>query len=160
MSASIGHLVMWRLFFDVYNSASSTTLKIKLLTHSGHGSVSCLSSDIPDVYECSASVARVITLRRISGSRQLTSANSCRDCYLSSAEPESLERHSVTCAFGIFRHLIHNGIVLQLVAIIKEAGFPGDNIKIELRGMRPLNDTRDLGILWLWTYSLVRATTW
>ena len=76
------------------------------------------------------------------GSRQLTSANSCRACSLSSDEPESLERHSVTCSFGIFRHLIHNGLVLQLVAIIKEACSPGDSIKIELRGMRPLDDTR------------------
>ena len=69
---------------------------------------------------------------------------SCRACSLSSDEPESpLERHSVTCAFGIFRHLsIHNGLVLQLVAIIKEAGLPGDSITIELRGMRPLDDTR------------------
>ena len=102
MSSSIGHLVMWRLlFFDIYNSAL-TTLKIKFLTHSGHGSVSCLSS----VYECSASVARV-ALRRISGypalgSRRLTSANSCHACSLASDEPESLERHSVTCADGIF----------------------------------------------------------
>ena len=48
-SSSIGHLMMWRLFFDVYNSAS-TTLKIKLLTHSGHGSVSCLFSDYCPTY--------------------------------------------------------------------------------------------------------------
>ena len=95
-------------------------------------------------------------LRRISGypalgSRQLASTNSCHACSLSSDEPESsllLERHSVTCAFGMYRHyLIHNGLVLQLfVAIIKEAGFPGDSIsiKVELRGMRPLmmDDTR------------------
>ena len=91
LSSSIGNLVMWRLFFGVCNSASAT-LKIKLLAHSGHGSVSCLSSNIPRVYERSASVARV-TFRRISGypalgPRQLTSANSCRACSLSSDEPE------------------------------------------------------------------------
>ena len=40
----------------------------------------------------------------------------------------------VTCAFGICRHLIRNDLVLQIVAIIKEAGFPGDIIKVKLRG--------------------------
>ena len=55
---------------------------------------------------------------------------------------ESLERHSVTCAFGVYRHPIHNGLVLQIVAIAKEAGFPGDSIEVELRGMRALDDTR------------------
>ena len=60
-SVALGNSMMWRLFFDTYigyNSASNS-LKIELLTHSGHGSVSCLlTSDIPRVYEsCSASVA-------------------------------------------------------------------------------------------------------
>ena len=37
----------------------------------------------------------------------------------SNDEPESLERHSVhhLYARGIYRHLIHNGLVLQIVAI-------------------------------------------
>ena len=82
------------------------------------------------------------------GSRQLTSANSCHACCsLSFDEPESPEaaalRH-LRLRHLQHRHLIqHNGLILQILAIIKEAGFPGDSIKVmEPRGMRPLGDTR------------------
>ena len=35
-----------------------------------------------------------------------------------------MKRQSVTCAFGISKYLFHNGLVLQIVAITKEAGDP------------------------------------
>ena len=52
LSSVLGHLVHWRKFFDIYNSSPETD-KVRLLTHSGHGSVSYLLSDIPRVAECS-----------------------------------------------------------------------------------------------------------
>ena len=60
--------------------------------------------------------------------------------------------HLRQCAVGIYdRHLIHNGLDAQLVAIIKEAGFPGDCIKIELRGMCPPLDDTGPGDLVVWS---------
>ena len=65
VSAALSHLVHWRRFFDTYNP-SSTADRIRLLAHSGHGSVSFLLSDIPRVTDCAPKVVRM-TLRRIIG---------------------------------------------------------------------------------------------
>ena len=62
-------LVDWEAFMVIFESADSVT-RARLLTHSGHGGVTSLTSDISCVQNASAESV-ILTLRRISGSRAL-----------------------------------------------------------------------------------------
>ena len=69
LSRSINSLVDWARFMAIFASADDVT-RTRLLTHSGHGGVTSLTSDISCVHTASAETVRV-TLRRISGSKAL-----------------------------------------------------------------------------------------
>ena len=76
--------------------------RTRLLTHSGHGGVTSLTSDISCVHAASAETVRV-TLRRISGSKALGSFalsvdEACHGCGLHSDHEEALERHITRAA--------------------------------------------------------------
>ena len=50
LSHRLSHLVSWRSFFDLYKSAP-TSERIRLLSHSGRGSVAFLTADKPRGYD-------------------------------------------------------------------------------------------------------------
>ena len=82
----------------IFESADSVT-RARLLTHSGHGGVASLTSDISCVHNITSSAESVrVTPRRISGSRALGSfalsvEEVCPGCGLHSDHEEALERH-------------------------------------------------------------------
>ena len=63
VAAGIRKLSEWGAFFHLHSIAPSST-KPKLLTHSGHDSVSIMHSDIPPYRAVSSSTTRA-TIRRI-----------------------------------------------------------------------------------------------
>ncbi len=67
--AGIRRLTDWRRFLDILG-ASPDQVRTKLLTHSGHGSVSVLHSDTLHANNVSVEAARV-TIRRVTGAPAL-----------------------------------------------------------------------------------------
>ena len=139
IAAGLRKLTNWRLFCDMYSSASLAD-KVKLLSHSGHGSVTVLSTNTPHTRKASAQAARV-TIRRITraaalGNRQLDQSTSCPHCDIPAGSPESLERHSVRCPNSGYRQRMHSGLVLALQAILLESGIPKSSILFEAGGLR------------------------
>ncbi len=111
VSAGMRKLSKGRAFFTLHNTSSPSHTQPKLFTHSGHGSVSILHSDIPLGRMVSASTARV-TIRRIIGAPclgklRLFVAAHCPRCGLTANSSESLERHVVRCPNGGMRHMMH-----------------------------------------------------
>ena len=96
-----GHrrLTEWRSFLDIYHT-SSPAEQTKMLTHSGHGSVTALKPNITQTKDVSPQCARVM-IRRITGSAALgkdqldVGGAACPQCDHPAGSPESLERHSV-----------------------------------------------------------------
>ncbi len=67
VASTIKRLTNWRAYFELLSSAP-LFIKSKILTHSGHGSVSILISDIPHDRAIFASTAKA-TIRQITGRR-------------------------------------------------------------------------------------------
>ena len=139
VASGLRKLTEWRAFLSLQASSSSEN-KPKLLTHSGHGSVSILHSDIPPSRAVSALTARM-TIRRITGApclgrERITSSTRCPQCGLTASTDESLERHVVRCPNGGMRHIMHYGLVQVLKSIIKDVGIPEISVVTEARGLR------------------------
>ena len=141
IAAGLRRLAEWRSFMDVHSN-SSPSEQTKLLTHSGHGSVSALKLDTTQAKAVSPQCARVM-IRRITGSAalgkdQLDSSATCTQCDHPAGSPEALlERHSVRCPNGGQRHYMHAGLVAVIVAILLMAGIPKSSIVVEKKGLRP-----------------------
>jgi len=138
-------LTEWRSFFTLHGSSSQEN-KPKLLTHSGHGNVSIMHSDIPPSRAVSALTARM-TIRRIIGApslgrERLTSSTRCPQCGLFASVDESLERLVVRCPNGGMRHKMHYGLVQVLKSIIKDVGIPNIAVVTEARGLRSSDASR------------------
>jgi hypothetical protein len=145
VASGLRKLTEWRSFFTLHGSSSSEN-KPKLLTHSGHGNVSILHSDIPPGRADSALTARM-PIRRIIGApslgrERLASFTRCPQCGLSASAVESLERNVVRCPNGGMRHMMHYGLVQVLKSIIKDVGKRDIAVVTEARGLRPSNASR------------------
>ena len=120
-------LTEWRVFFNLLFDVPPLT-RSKILTHSGHGNVSTLHSNIPLGRAASTTTARS-TIRRITcapclGRLRLSVGARCPRCGLSTDLDESLERHVLRCPNGGLRHMMHFGLVSVLVPILKDVGVP------------------------------------
>eukprot|EP00873_Tetraselmis_striata_P042122 jgi/Tetstr1/462386/TSEL_007392.t1 len=121
--------------------------RIRLLSQSGHGSVTYLTSDTPAAYAVEPEPYRV-ALRKCCGIAALGDSplgleDSCPHCDLSpSATDEALERHIVRCPRAGAWHKVHVRIATTMVSIMQEAGAPRDSVLTEVRGLRSADATR------------------
>jgi len=153
VAAGLRRLQDWRSFTRMHANVPISA-QPKLLSHSGHGSVTVLASDIPLGRRTSTPLARM-TIRRICGAPALGDippglrSPSCPQCGLPAGSPEALERHVARCPNGGARHLMHHGLIKTLRSIVEDSGVPKASIVEEARGMRPDDRTRpgDLVVL-------------
>ncbi len=139
VAAGLRRLQDWRKFLDIL-SASPTQVRTKLLSHSGHGSVSVLHSDIHHAGNVSAEAARV-TIRRLTGApalgrRQRGPTHACPVCDTRGSVPEALEQHAVRCPAGGARAYMHAGLITTLQKVLQEAGVSTSATLTEARGLR------------------------
>ncbi len=135
----------WRKKFTLHSRTPARD-QPKVLTHTGHGSVALLQSDIALGQHASAEIAGT-TIRRITraqslGRLRLTTMRHCPQCGVQAGEEESLERHVVRCPNGGMRHLFHAGLVGVIKAILREAGVPDAAVVTEARGLRSADRSR------------------
>ena len=151
ISRRVSHLRAWREFFDMY-SLAPVPERIRLLSHSGPGSVSFLSLDTsslvspahPEVF-CS-SLRRAVGLSAVGlAPQQLTS---CPTCNVHSADPVALERHIPRCPIGDAKHSQHVGLAKVICFISTDCGAKKPDILWELRGLRPSDQTRPHDVGW------------
>jgi len=140
----------WRAFLSIIGDAPPPpSTQPKLLSHSGHGCVAILTSDVPLGRSASPALART-TIRRICGASSLRDfpigrrSPSCPKCGLPADAPDALERHVARCPNWGARHLMHRGLSNTLHRIIEESGVPKAAIVEETRGLRP-GDANRLG---------------
>ena len=100
VAADLRRLTDWRRFLDILGAFLAQVCS-KLLTHSGHGSVSFLHSDIHHVSNVSAEAA-CVTIRRVTGAptlgrRQRGPSDACPMCDTRGNAPKSREQHAVRC---------------------------------------------------------------
>ena len=151
LSHRISHLVSWRSFFDLYSSAPCAE-RIRLLSHSGRGSVAFLTADTPRGYEAHpeihrASVRRAVGLATL-GSTSLSTADSCPTCGLHPDHDQALERHVPRCPMGAARHSQHAGLARMIRSLFIECGARKEDIKFELQGLRS-DKSRPGDVVWL-----------
>ena len=159
IAAGLRRLAEWRSFLDIYHNSPQSE-QTKMLTHSGHGSVTALKLNTTQAKAVSPQCARVM-IRRITGSaalgkEQLDTAAVCKQCDHPAGSPESLERHSTRCANGGQRHYMHAGLVALIVIILLMSGVPKSSIVLEKKGLRPGNRSRPGDIVVLNFYGLGR----
>eukprot|EP00873_Tetraselmis_striata_P019349 jgi/Tetstr1/439613/TSEL_028037.t1 len=146
VAAVLSHTRQWRVFFDLYRTATLPE-RIRLLSQSGHGSVTYLTSDTPAAYAVEPEPYRV-ALRKCCGIAALGDSplgleDSCPHCDLSpGATDEALERHIVRCPRAGAWHKVHARIATTMVSIPQEAGAPRDCVLTEVRGLRSADATR------------------
>eukprot|EP00873_Tetraselmis_striata_P010115 jgi/Tetstr1/430379/TSEL_020190.t1 len=146
VAAVLSHTRKWRVFFDLYITATLPE-RIRLLSQSGHGSVTYLTSDTPAAYAVEPEPYRV-ALRKCCGIAALGDSplgleDSCPRCDLSlGATDEALERHIVRCPRAGAWHKVHARIATTMVSILQEAGAPRDSVLTEVRGLRSADATR------------------
>eukprot|EP00873_Tetraselmis_striata_P009583 jgi/Tetstr1/429847/TSEL_019714.t1 len=146
VAAVLSHTRKWRVFFDLYKTATLPE-RIRLLSQSGHGSVTYLTSDTPAAYAVEPEPYRV-ALRKCCGIAALGDSplgleDSCPHCDLSpGATDEALERHIVRCPRAGAWHKVHARIATTMVSILHEAGAPRDSVLTEVRGLRSADATR------------------
>jgi len=153
VAAELRRLSDWRSFLSILSTAP-TSIKLKLLSHSGHGIVSILLSDTLLGRNASTPLARA-TIRRIIGAPSIGDlppehhSISCPQCGLPTGTPKSLERHVARCPNGGAHHRIHHGLVNTLCVIVEEVGVPSASIAEEARGLMTgdANHHRDLVVL-------------
>jgi len=143
VAAGIRRLTDWWRFLDNLR-ASPGHIRTRLLTHSGHGSVSVLHTDTPQASNVSAEAARV-TIRRLTGApalgrRQCGPTAACPVCDTRGGAKESLEQHAVRCPAGGARAFMHAGLITTLQKVLKEAGVPTTATLTEARGLRGRQD--------------------
>ena len=138
----------------IFESAASVT-RTRLLTHSGHGGVTSLTSDISCVHAASAETVRV-TLRRISGSKALGSfalsvdEACCPGCGLHSDHEEALERHITRCPLGAVKYSMHRGLAYVVARLLMQAGAAKtDIIVFEVSNLRAGDKTMPGDVVWL-----------
>ena len=139
----------------IFESADSVT-RTRLLTHSGHGGVTSLTSDISCVHDASAEIVRV-ALRRISGSKALGSFalsvdEACPGCGLHSDHEEALERHIIRCPLGAVKYSMHRGLAHAVARLLRQAGATKTDIVFEVSNLRRLragDKTRPGDVVWL-----------
>ncbi len=129
----------------------ATKDKPKLLTHSGHGSVTVLQSDTSVGQRTSAAIARA-KIRRITGAQclgrlRMIAMHHCPQCGIQAREDESLERHVVRCPNGGMRHLLHSGLVVVISSFLRDAGVPYASIVMEARGLRATDRSRPVDVV-------------
>ena len=151
LSHRLGHLVSWRSFFDLFVS-SPLSERIRLLSHSGRGSVAFLTSDTPRGYDAHpevhrASVRRAVGLATL-GSASLNTSDSCPSCGLHPDHDDALERHVPRCPMGAARHAQHAGLARLIRAFLLDCGARKDDIKFELQGLRS-DKSRPGDVIWL-----------
>ena len=151
LSHRLSHLVSWRSFFDLYKSAPVSE-RIRLLSHSGRGSVAFLTADTPRGYVAHpdvhrASVRRAVGLATL-GSAALSVEDSCPTCGLHPDHDHALERHVPRCPMGAARHSQHAGLARMLRSIFLECGAKKDDVKFELQGLRS-DRSRPGDVVWL-----------
>ena len=162
IAAGLWRLAEWRFFLDVHSN-SSPSEQTKMLTHSGHGSVSALKLDTNQAKAVSPQCARVV-IRRITGSAalgkdQLDTSATCTQCDHPAGSPEALERHAIRCPNGSQRHYMHAGLVAVIMAILLlMAGIPKSSIVVWRRKGSDLI-VPGLAMWWYWT-SMAQADTW
>ena len=151
VSRRVSHLLAWREFFDMY-SLAPVPERIRLLSHSGPGSVSFLSLDTslarpahPEVF-CS-SLRRAVGLSAVGLAPQQLS--SCPTCNLHSPDALALERHIPRCPIGDAKHSQHAGLAKVICSIFTDCGAKKPDILWELRGLRPSDHTRPCDVGWL-----------
>eukprot|EP00873_Tetraselmis_striata_P036234 jgi/Tetstr1/456498/TSEL_043221.t1 len=146
VASVLSHTRKWRVFFDMYKTATLPE-RIRLLSQSGHGSVTYLTSDTPAAYAVEPEPYRV-ALRKCCGIAALGDSplgleDSCPHCDLSpGATDEALERHIVRCPRAGAWHKVHARIATTMVSILQEAGAPRDSALTEVRGLRSADATR------------------
>ena len=151
ISRRLGHLVSWRSFFDLFVSCPRSE-RIRLLSHSGRGSVAFLTSDTPRGYDAHpevhrASVRRAVGLATL-GSASLSTSDPCPSCGLHPDHDEALERHVPRCPMGAARHAQHAGLARLIRAFLLDCGARKDDIKFELQGLRS-DKSRPGDVIWL-----------
>ena len=140
VAACLRRLDEWRTFLSLLESAPLAT-QPRLLSHSGHGSVAIINSDIPLGRSTSTTLART-TIRRICGAPSLGDlppgcrSPSCPQCGLPPGYLEALERHVSRYPNGGARHLMHHGLIKTLRGIVEEFGVRKGAILEEARGLR------------------------
>jgi len=87
-------------FIDILGT-SPDQVRTKLLTHSGHDSVSVLHTDTPHASNVSAEAARVM-IRRVTGApalghQQCGPVAACHVCDTRGSAKESMEQHAIRC---------------------------------------------------------------
>jgi hypothetical protein len=145
IASNIKSLTNWRALFELLSSAPLST-KPKLLTHSGHGNVSIMLSDITPGRDISPSTAR-ITIKRITrapclGRHRMSSRNRCLQCGLATGTCESLEHHSVRCPHGGMRQMMHASLVGVLRSIFRDVGIPYRVVVTKARRLRSADATK------------------
>ncbi len=135
----------WRHFFKLHAEIEIEN-KPKLLTHSGHGSVTSLQSDIPLGQRTSAVIAMTkikwITGAQWLGRHRLTAMQHCPQCGIRAGGKEFLERHVVRCPNGGTRHLLHYGFVNIIKTYLRNGGVPEAAIVLEARELRAADRSR------------------
>ena len=153
LSYSISSLLVdWGKFMVIFESGDSVT-RTRLLTHSGHGGVTSLTSDISCVHAASAETVRV-TLRRLSGSKALGSFalsvdEACPGCGLHSDHEEALERHITRCPLGAVKYSMHRGLAYVVARLLRQAGAAKTDIVFEVSNLRAGDKTRPGDVVWL-----------
>ena len=127
IATNIRKIADLRAFFCFLSSAPIST-KPKLLTHSSHGSVSIMFSDMPFSSAIFAPTARA-TIKRIGGAPYLGMhclSPSIRypQCGLTKGTSEFLERHSLRFPNGGVRHMTRAALVGVLRSILMDVGVP------------------------------------
>ena len=144
-----------RHFLDILEGTPDQ-VRTKLLTHSGHDSVSVLLADIPHANNVLAEAAH-ITIRRVTealtlGHHQLGPASACPVCDTRGNAPESLEQGLIRCTAGGARAFIHAGLITCLQKVLQEAGVHTSVTLTEACDRCGGEDmTRHGDILWFWT---------
>jgi len=117
VAAGIRRLPAWRHFLDILEGAP-VQVRTKLLTHSGHGSVSILLANTPHTDNASVEAARV-TIRRITGAlalgrKQLGPTAACPVCDTRGSARESMKQHAVRCPARGARVFMHTWLIFVL----------------------------------------------
>ncbi len=137
VAANIMRQIEWSHFFTLHSRAKAHHHQPKLLTHSGHGSVTIQQSDTPLGTMATAGTACAtiwrITRAQCLGRHRFTTLQHCPQCGIVAGAYESLERHVVRYPNGGMRYLMHFGLVKIIQSILREVGVLDALLKIMVR---------------------------
>ena len=152
LTHDLNHMVAWRSWLNTYLAASMDD-RCYILSSSGHGSVTFLTTDTPLAHEQALDIYQT-TLRRTQGSpalgrNQLGPEDPCPTCALTPAlANESLERHIVRCPMIGNCHSFHGKLAGQVAKIMREAGAHKADVLFEMANLRRGDATRPGDVVW------------